>query len=62
MSTTLAGDEADSHSRFLEVMIESIRNVNIDLPNGNPVGSDNTSHTSGPGWTDSIGSYRLCGR
>ena len=33
-STTLAGDEADSHSRFLEAMIEGIRIVNIYLPNG----------------------------
>jgi exodeoxyribonuclease III len=41
ISTTLAGDEADSHSRFIEVMITDLRIVNIYLPNGNPVGSDN---------------------
>jgi exodeoxyribonuclease-3 len=38
-STTLLGDETDSHARFLEVMIENIRVVNIYLPNGNPVGT-----------------------
>ncbi len=38
-STTLLGDEADSHARFIEVKIEKIRMVNIYLPNGNPVGT-----------------------
>jgi exodeoxyribonuclease-3 len=40
ISTTLLGDEADSHARFLEVMVQDIRIVNIYLPNGNPVGSE----------------------
>ena len=40
VSTTLTGDDADSHARYLEVTIEDIRIVNIYLPNGNPVGSD----------------------
>jgi exodeoxyribonuclease-3 len=40
INTTLAGDEADSHARFLEVIIQDIRIVNIYLPNGNPVGTD----------------------
>jgi exodeoxyribonuclease III len=40
LNTTLAGDEADSHARYLEMTIEGIRVVNIYLPNGNPVGSD----------------------
>ncbi len=40
LSTTLLGDDADSHARFLEVMIRDIRIVNIYLPNGNPVGTD----------------------
>lgn len=40
VNTTLAGDEQDSHARFLEVMIEGLRVVNIYLPNGNPIGSD----------------------
>ncbi len=39
VSTTLAGDETDSHARYLEMTIEGIRVVNIYLPNGNPVGS-----------------------
>ena len=40
LSTTLAGDEEDSHARFLEVLIDGIRVVDIYLPNGNPVGTD----------------------
>jgi exodeoxyribonuclease III len=40
LNTTLAGDEADSHARYLEVTIEGIRVVNIYLPNGNPVGTE----------------------
>ena len=41
VSTTLAGDEQDSHARFLETKIEGLRLVNIYLPNGNPPGSAN---------------------
>jgi exodeoxyribonuclease III len=44
INTTLAGDEADSHARFLEVVINDIRVVDIYLPNGNPVGSDNFAY------------------
>jgi exodeoxyribonuclease-3 len=40
ISTTLAGDETDTHARFLEMTIQGIRMVNIYLPNGNPVGTD----------------------
>jgi exodeoxyribonuclease-3 len=40
VSTTLIGDEMDSHARFLEVVVNGIRIVNIYLPNGNPVASD----------------------
>lgn len=40
ISTTLAGDEEDSHARYLEAMTQGIRVVNIYAPNGNPVGSD----------------------
>jgi exodeoxyribonuclease-3 len=40
INTTLAGDEADSHARYLETTILGIGVVNIYLPNGNPVGSD----------------------
>jgi exodeoxyribonuclease III len=40
VSTTLVGDETDSHARFLEVVIDGIRIANIYLPNGNPVASD----------------------
>jgi exodeoxyribonuclease-3 len=39
INTTLLGDEADSHARFLEVVIDKIRVVNIYLPNGNPIGT-----------------------
>lgn len=40
INTTLAGDDADSHARYLEMTIEGIRIVNIYLPNGNPVGTE----------------------
>jgi exodeoxyribonuclease III len=40
INKTLSGDEADSHARFLEVVIKDIRIVNVYLPNGNPVGSE----------------------
>jgi exodeoxyribonuclease-3 len=40
INTTLAGDDRDSHARFLETMIDGVRIVNIYLPNGNPVGTD----------------------
>lgn len=53
ISTTLAGDEADSHARFLEVMVQDIRVVNIYLPNGNPVGSDKFAYKLA--WMDRLG-------
>jgi exodeoxyribonuclease-3 len=40
INTTLAGDDRDSHARFLETIINGLRIVNIYLPNGNPVGTD----------------------
>lgn len=40
VSTTLVGDEADSHARFLEAVVSDIRIANIYAPNGNPIGSD----------------------
>lgn len=40
ISKTLAGDEADSHARFLDVLVAGIRIANIYLPNGNPVGTE----------------------
>ena len=40
ITTTLAGDEQDSHARFLEALIQGIRVVNIYLPNGNPIGTE----------------------
>ena len=39
VGTTLAGDEEDSHARYLETIIDGVRVVNIYLPNGNPVGT-----------------------
>lgn len=39
VSTTLRGDETDSHARYLEVIIDGIRIVNVYMPNGNPVGT-----------------------
>ncbi len=40
VSTTLPGDDEDSHARFLEVQVEALRIVNVYMPNGNPVGTD----------------------
>jgi exodeoxyribonuclease-3 len=40
ISMTLSGDEADSQARFLEVLINDIRIVNVYLPNGNPIGGE----------------------
>ena len=40
VTTSLLGDETDSHARFLETIIGGMRVINIYLPNGNPVGSD----------------------
>lgn len=51
--TTLLGDETDSHARFLEVVINEIRIVNIYLPNGNPVGSENFAYKLA--WMDRLG-------
>jgi exodeoxyribonuclease III len=44
VTTTLPGDDADSHARFLEVDIAGLRILNIYLPNGNPPGSDNFAY------------------
>jgi exodeoxyribonuclease III len=40
VSTTLAGDETDSHARYLETKIAGLRLINIYVPNGNPVGNE----------------------
>ena len=44
VSTTLPGDENDSHARYLETVLDSpsgaLRVVNIYLPNGNPIGTE----------------------
>ena len=40
VSLALAGDEADTHARYLETTIDGIQIANIYLPNGNPVGTD----------------------
>jgi len=40
ITTSLLGDETDSHARFLEAIVEGLRIINIYLPNGNPIGSD----------------------
>ncbi|GAC1306112.1 MAG: exodeoxyribonuclease III [Steroidobacteraceae bacterium] len=44
VNRALAGDEADTHSRFLEVIVQGVRVVNIYLPNGNPVGTEKFSY------------------
>ena len=40
LSTTLAGDDEDSHARWLETRVAGMRVVNLYLPNGNPVGTE----------------------
>ena len=40
VSSSLGGDTADTHARFLEARIGPFRIVNIYLPNGNPVGTE----------------------
>jgi exodeoxyribonuclease-3 len=40
----LPGDDADEQARYLETRINSIRFINIYLPNGNPVGTDKFSY------------------
>jgi exodeoxyribonuclease-3 len=44
LSIALAGNEADSHARFLECRIADIRIANIYLPNGNPPASENFAY------------------
>jgi len=53
IGTRLWGDEEDSHARFLEVMVDDIRIVNIYLPNGNPVGGDKFAYKLA--WMDRLG-------
>jgi exodeoxyribonuclease-3 len=44
VSTGLAGDDADAHSRFIEAVVSvpsgALRVVSLYLPNGNPIGSE----------------------
>src|SRR5205823_5289299 len=49
VSTTLIGDETDSHARFLEVVVNAIRIANIYAPNGNPLAAINF-FTKWHGW------------
>ncbi|HEV7512675.1 MAG TPA: exodeoxyribonuclease III [Candidatus Acidoferrum sp.] len=44
INKVLAGDEADTHARFLETTVANMRIVNIYLPNGNPPGSINFAY------------------
>jgi exodeoxyribonuclease-3 len=53
ISSTLIGDEADSHARFLEVIVRDIRIANIYLPNGNPVGSEKFTYKLA--WMERLG-------
>lgn len=40
VSKSLAGLDVDTHARFLEVIVQDLRIVNIYLPNGNPIGTE----------------------
>jgi exodeoxyribonuclease III len=44
INNALAGDEGDTHARFLDTTIAHTRVVNIYLPNGNPPGSTNFAY------------------
>src|ERR1700760_4754430 len=44
VSNALSGDATDTHARYLEVMVEGVRIVDIYLPNGNPVGTEKFSY------------------
>ncbi len=55
VSTSLAGDDADSHARYLETIINGIRVVNVYSPNGNPVGSDKFAYKLA--WMDRLKSH-----
>ena len=50
INTTLAGDDRDSHARFLETRIDGMRIVSVYMPNGNPTGSDKFIYKLG--WMD----------
>jgi exodeoxyribonuclease-3 len=52
ISTTLVGDEADSHARFLGVIVRGIRIANIYLPTAIRL-ERRSSRTSWLGWTGS---------
>jgi len=57
VSTTLKGDEADSHARFLDTRVEGIRIINIYLPNGNPVGTDKFTYKVS--WMDRLSAFMI---
>lgn len=40
IKNSLEGDDTDDHARYLEVVINGVRMINIYAPNGNPVDSD----------------------
>ncbi len=50
--TALPGNPEDAHARYLEVLINRVRIVNIYLPNGNPPGSENFAYKLA--WTDRL--------
>jgi len=57
IGTTLKGDEADSHARFLDTRVEGIRIINIYLPNGNPVGTDKFTYKLS--WMDRLSAFLI---
>lgn len=52
--STLPGDDADSHARFLETRIDGLRIVNLYAPNGNPPHSDKFAYKLA--WMDRLAS------
>ena len=59
VSSGLAGDDSDSHSRFIEAVVSvpgaALRVVSLYLPNGNPVGSDKFAYKLA--WTERLNAY-----
>jgi exodeoxyribonuclease III len=59
VNTGLAGDDSDSHSRFIEAVVSlpgsALRVVSLYLPNGNPVDSDKFPYKLG--WMARLEAY-----
>ena len=59
VSSGLAGDDSDSHSRFIEAVVSvagtALRVVSLYLPNGNPVGGEKFAYKLA--WMERLNAY-----